>query len=230
MPSALLDAPRVGPAVPRPAVPGAAATPQRPAVRARRLPVSVAAVATLAVLESLGLLALGLTSLDGIFGTGVRPSGVLVAVTLLLLAGWVVLCAGGGASLVDGAGRTLITAVASGEIALLLVLAVASVLGADGVWLVAMGPLGALPVPALALLALGVPTAKLLLASAPSAVAWVAAGGRPRAPRATPVVAHPGLRVATLVCIGLALTGVALLGGPADGPTAPTTAAVVDAP
>ena len=52
--------------------------------------------------------------LDGVFGTGVRPDGLLVAVILTLLAGWVVLCAGGGASLVDGAGRQLIVAVACG--------------------------------------------------------------------------------------------------------------------
>ena len=220
MPSALLDAPRVVPASRAPlARPGAPAP-------LRRLPVPVGAVAVVAVLESLALLAIGLTSLDGVFGTGVRPDGLLVAVALLLLAGWVVLCAGGGASLVDGAGRTLVTAVAAGEIALLLVVTGAGLLGADGVWLVTFGPLGALPVPALTMLALGVPVLKLLLAGTPSATAWVAAGGRPRAPRPAPVVAHAGLRVATLACIGLALTAVALLGGPADTPAAPTTAAV----
>jgi hypothetical protein len=219
VPSALLDAPRIAPA-PAPAR----------AVVPARLPVPVALAATLAVLEALGLLALGLTSLDGVFGTGIRPDGVVVAVTLLLLAGWVVLCAGGGASLVDGAGRTMLVAVACGEIALLLVLALTTALGADGVVLVALGPLDALPVPALALLCLGIPTAKLLLATAPSAVAWVRAGGRPSAPRPAQTVEHRGLRVATLVCIGLALTGVALLSGPVGSPAAPTTAAVVDAP
>ena len=225
MPSALLDAPRVVPAVPHPAAAPAAA----PAGRAQRLPLPVAVVATLAVLESLGLLALGLTSLDGVFGTGIRPDGVLVAVTLLLLAGWVVLSAGGAASLVDGAGRQLLVAVASGEMVLLLVLTVAGVLGADGVWVLALGPLGALPVPALALLGLGVPTAKLLLATTPSAIAWVEAGGKSRTRRPAPVVEHRALRGLTLVCIGLALSGLALLGGPAD-PVPPATAAVVDAP
>jgi hypothetical protein len=190
----------------------------------------VAGAAVLALLEALALLACGLTGLDGLFGTGVRPSGVLVALTLFLLAGWVVLCAGGGASLVDGAGRQLIVAVACGEIALLLVLAVAGVLGGDGVWLVALGPMRALPVPALALLTLGVPTAKLLLATAPSAAAWVQAGGRPRAARPAVDGERRVLRVVTLACIGLALTGVALLGGPAGTPTGPSTAAVVDAP
>ncbi|CCH86395.1 conserved membrane protein of unknown function [Modestobacter italicus] len=200
-----------------------------PATRSpRRLPAPVAAAAALAVLQSLGLLALGLTSLDGVFGTGVRPDGLLVAVTLVLLAGWVVLCAGGGASLVDGAGRQLLVAVACGEIVLLLVLAVAGVLGADGVWVLALGPLRALPVPALALLTLGVPTAKLLLATAPSSAAWVAAGGRPRTPRPAVDGERRVLRGVTVACIGLALTGVAVLGGPAAPVAPPSTAAVVD--
>ena len=236
MPSALLDAPRVVPAVPSAAAavdpaPVRSAAPAVPTDGRRLpLPVPVVAAAALAVLESLGLLALGLTSLDGVFGTGVRPSGLLVAVTLLLLAGWVVLCAGGGAGLVDGAGRTLMVAVAVGEIVLLLVLGGIGLLGGDGVWLVVMGPLGALPVPALALLGLGVPTGKLLLAGAPSALAWVEAGGRARTPRPAPVVEHRALRGITVACIGLALTGVALFGGPADTATTPSTAAVVDAP
>jgi hypothetical protein len=235
VPSALLDAPRVVPAVPSAAAavdpaPVRSAAPTVPTDGRRPpLPVPVVAAAALAVLESLGLLALGLTSLDGVFGPGAGSDGMLVAVTLLLLAGWIVVCAGGGASLIDGAGRQLLVAVASGEIVLLLVLALAGVLGADGVWLVVLGPLGGLPVPALALLGLGVPTAKLLLATAPSAVAWVEAGGRPRARRAAPVVEHRALRGITVACIGLALTGVALFGGPADTATTPSTAAV-DAP
>jgi hypothetical protein len=236
VPSALLDAPRVVPAVPSAAAavdpaPVRSAAPTVPTDGRRPpLPVPVVAAAGIAVLESLGLLALGLTSLDGVFGAGARTNGMLVAVTLLLLAGWIVVCAGGGASLVDGAGRQLMIAVACGEIVLLLVLALAGVLGADGVWLVALGPLGALPVPALALLGLGVPTVKLLLATAPSAVAWVQAGGRPRVRRPAPVVEHRGLRGITVACIGLALTGVALFGGPADTASTPSTAAVVDAP
>jgi hypothetical protein len=193
------------------------------------VPVPVAAAAVLAVLQAVALLALGLTGLDGVFGTGGRPDGMVVAVSLLLLAGWVVLCAGGGACLLDGAGRRLLTAVACAEIALLLVVAVAGALGADGVWLVAFGRLGALPVPALALLALGVPTAKLLLAGSPSAIAWVQAGGRPRRVRPTPAVEHRLLRGLTVGCIGLALTAVALIGAPA-GPPTPSTAAVVVAP
>ena len=198
-----------------------------------RLPATVVAAALLAVLQALGLLALGLTSLDGVFGTGVRPDGLQVAVTLLLLAGWVVLCAGGGASVVDGVGRQLMVAVACGELVLLVVAIGAAALGGDGVLLVALGPLGALPVPALAVLTAGVPIAKLLLASAPSTVAWVRSGGRPAAVRAarTPRgIEHRALRGVTLACIGLALAGVALLGGPADTSTTPSTAAVVDGP
>src|SRR3954454_21540204 len=120
--------------------------------RRRRLPVTVGAAAGPAVLESVRLLALGLTSLDGVLGIGVRPNGVLVAVTLLLLAGWVVLGAAGGAALVDGAGRQLIVSVSCGEIVLLAVLAVAGVFGDDGVRQVVLGSFGALPLPALALL------------------------------------------------------------------------------
>ncbi|WP_299956260.1 hypothetical protein [uncultured Modestobacter sp.] len=219
MPTAVLDDVRTAPVAPLPA-----------AARPRRMPVTVAAAGLLAVCESLGLLAIGLTSLDGVFGVGVRPSGALVAGTLLLLAGWVVLAAGGGASLVDGAGRHLLVALACGEIVVLVVLVVAGLLGADGVWLVAVGPLGALPVPALALLALAVPTGKLLLAGAPSAGEWVRAGGRPRTVRTAPVVRHRALRGVTVACIGLALTGTALLGAPADPATSPSTVAVTEAP
>ena len=198
--------------------------------RPRRVPLTVAAAATLAVLQSVGLLALGLTGLETALGVGRRPDGALVAVTLLLLAGWVVLGAAGGAGLVDGAGRQLMVSVACGEIVLLVVLAVAGVAGADGIRSVVLGPLGALPVPALALLGLGLPTAKLLLATSPSAVAWVRAGGRPRAARPTPAVEHRSLRRVTVVCIGLALTGVALVGAPAGGTGTPSTVAVVEAP
>jgi hypothetical protein len=223
VPSALVDASRGAPLVAAPA------QVVRPVGPPTRLPTPVAAAAVLAVLQSLGLLAFGLTSLDGVVGTGTRPDGLLVALALLLLAGWVVLCAGGGASLVDGTGRRLVIAVACGEIVLLLVLGIAGVLGGDGVWLVALGPLGALPVPALALLTLGLPTMKLLLATAPSAAAWVATGGRPKAVRPATAVEHRALRGSTLACIGLVLTGVALLGGPAGSATSPDTAAVVDA-
>lgn len=208
MPSTVLDAPRVAVLPPV------------------RRPVPVLAAVVVAVAESLGLLAVGLSSLDRFFGTALRPSGPLVAGALLLLAGWVVLCAGGGVSLMDGAGRLLATSVACGEIALLLVLVLAGALGADGVWLVAVGPLGALPVPALALLGLAVPTTKLLLAGAPSSLAWVADGPRPRIRRPVAAPGRTVLRAVTVAVIGVALTGMALLGSPADPAHAPETAAV----
>ena len=216
MHSAVLDAPRV-PAEPAP----------RPArARARRVPLPVAAAGVLSVVESLGLLAFGLTGLGGVFAGGTRLSGPVVAGTLLLLAGWVVLSAGAGAALVDGAGRRLLVTVAVCEIGALLAVAVLGLLGPHGVRLVAVtGDVG-LPVPALALLALAVPTGKLLLAGAPTAEAWVAAGRRPRRVRRAPAAPeHRGLLIVTLACIGLALVGVAVLGAPAEGP-APTTAAV----
>jgi hypothetical protein len=214
VPSAVLDAPRL------PAAP--ALRPTRP----QRVPLPVAAAGVLSVVESLGLLAFGLTGLGSLFAGGARLSGPAMAGTLLVLAGWVVLSAGAGAVLVDGAGRRLLVCVAVAEIGAFLALAVFGLLGPDGVRLVAVTADVGLPVPALALLALAVPTGKLLLAGAPSAQAWVAAGGRPRAARRAPAAPqHRGLQVATLACIGLALAGVAVLGAPADGP-APTTAAV----
>ena len=217
MPSAVLDAPRTALA---PAQPARSAQ-----VAARRLPVTVVAAAALAVVEALGLLAFGLAGLDGLFGSGARPAGPLVAVTLLLLAGWVVACAGGGASLLDGAGRRLLVAVSLLEVVALLALGVAGVAGLESV---VVGPAGVLPVPALALLALAVPTGKLLLAGSPSAVAWVASGGRPAAPRPVRVVEHRVLRGVTVGCIGLALAGVAVLGAPAEPSSSPSTVAVTD--
>ncbi|WP_369131752.1 hypothetical protein [Modestobacter sp. I12A-02662] len=189
-----------------------------------RMPAPVLAVAGLSVVEALGLLAVGLTGLDGVLGTAIRPSGWLVAGTLLVLASWVVACAGGGASLLDGAGRGLLVGVAGAEIALVVVLFAAGLAGAQ----VGGVPAG-VPLPALALLALAVPTGKLLLAGAPSASAWLAAGGRPRPPRPAPGAQHRVLRGITVACIGLVLAGVAVVGAPAD-PVAPSTAAVTDAP
>ena len=218
MPSAVLDAPRTALA---PAQPARSAQ-----VAARRLPVTVVAAAALAVVEALGLLAFGLAGLDGLFGSGTRPAGSLIAVTLMLLAGWVVACAGGGASLLDGAGRRLLVAVSLLEVVALLALGVAGVVA--GLESVVVGPAGVLPVPALALLALAVPTGKLLLAGSPSAVAWVASGGRPAAPRPVRVVEHRVLRGVTVACIGLALAGVAVLGAPAEPSSSPSTVAVTD--
>jgi hypothetical protein len=190
----------------------------------------VAAAGLLAVVESLALLAVGLTSLDGIFGTGLRPDGGLVALTLLLLAAWVVLCAGGGASLVDGAGRLLLVAVSCGEIALFLVLTLAGVLGADGAWVVVAGPLGGLPVPALTLLALAVPITKLLLAGSAATTDWLAVGPRPRVRPPAQPLQHRVLRGVTVGLIGLALTTFSLVSSPADPVADPSSTAVDSAP
>jgi hypothetical protein len=212
------------------AAPAVAVPPARAAAARRRTPSAVAAAAVLAVVESLALLAVGLTSLDGIFGTGLRPDGALVALTLLLLAAWVVLCAGGGASLVDGAGRLLLVAVSCGEIALFLVLTLAGVLGAGGGWVVVAGPLGGLPVPALTLLALAVPITKLLLAGSTATTDWLAAGPRPRVRRPALPPRHRVLRGVTVGLIGLALTTFALVSPPADPVAGPTSTSVDGAP
>ena len=206
-------------------VPRVAARPPSPA-RPRRTPLPVAAAGVLAVVESLALLVVGLTSLDGVFGTGLRPGGGLVALTLGLLAAWVVLCAGGGATLVDGAGRGLLVAVSCGELALLLVLTAGGVLGVDGMWSVVVGPLGALPLPALTLLALAVPTTKLLLAGSPAATDWLAVGPHPKTARPALPPRHRLVRGVTVGVIGLALTTFTLVSDPVAAPAAPDTAAV----
>ena len=188
-----------------------------------RPPVAVLAAGALAVLEAVGLLALGLTSLDALWGGGLRPPGALVALTLLALAGWVVLAAAGGASLVDGAGNRLLCRVAVGELVLLAVLGVGGLLG-DGLRQVTVGGTTA-PITAVAVTAAVVPLAKLLLGTTPRATAWAATDRRPvRAPR--PPAAHRRARAVTVAVIGLALVTVCLTTEPA-GATA-STGTVVD--
>ena len=170
----------------------------------RRLPVTVVAAALIGVLEAVALLAMALTSVDGVLSSPTRPAGWIIGAGLLLLAGWIVLCAGSGAALVDGAGRTLLMGIAYAEMALvafLLVLATAMPIVTPG----------NIPVPALGLLALAVPVGKLLLASAPSARRWVAQGPRTRVRRADPVQTHRLLATVTLAVIGLSLAAVAAL-------------------
>jgi hypothetical protein len=186
----------------------------------RRPPAAVVAAACVGVAEAVALLAGGLTGLDGLLLSPLRPAGPVVAAVLLLLAGWVVLCAGGGMLLLDRAGRRVYTGVATAEVALvgaLMALALITPLF-DAL------PVG-LPLPALALLVLGLPVGKLLLAGAPSVVAWVAEGPRTPARRPEPAAAGPRTRVATLAVIGLTLVAVALTTpAPAAAPDAPTTA------
>jgi len=67
--------------------------------------------------------------------------------------------------------------------------------------------------------------AKLLLAGAPSVVAWVDQGPRAPAHRPEPPAAGPRTRVATLAVIGLALLSIALTTPvPGAAPDAPATA------
>ena len=181
----------------------------------RRLPMTVATAGLIGVLESVGLLSLALTSLDGLLSSPTRPVGWIVAAALLVFAAWIVLCAGSGAAVIDGAGRKLLIGVAYAE----LVLVAMCLVVVTGLSL----PLPVrLPLPALGLLALAVPVGKLLLANAPSAQRWVAAGPRTRPRRADPVQAHRMLATVTLGLIGLSLTAIAVLAPvPTDGPNAP---------
>ena len=193
--------------------------PARAAVEAapRRLPLTVAAAGLIGVLEAVGLLAMALTSLDGLLSSPTRPAGWIVAGGLLMLAGWIVLCAGSGAAVIDGAGRKLVQAVAYAELVLVAMgLVVATALP--------VATPGNIPLPVLGLMALAVPVGKLLLVGAPSARGWVAAGPRTRVRRADPVQTHRVLATVTLGLIGLSLAAVAVLAPvPTDGPNAPAS-------
>lgn len=184
MATSVLDAPLPAPAAGRPA----------------RWPATVLLLAGVSLLESVALLAVGLTGLDSVLTAVPRPPGPLVAGVLGGLAAWIVLCAAGGLAAVDGSGRRLPAGVACAEVALAGALPVVAT---------------ALPVPlplsppALALLVLAVPVGKLLLLSAPSAVAWAAAQP-PRQRTAATAVARPRLRLATVALIGVALTTLAV--------------------
>jgi hypothetical protein len=184
-----------------------------PRTAGSRLPVTVAAAAAVGVLEALGLLAVGLTGLDGLLLTAGRPPEVVVGAVLVLLAAWVVASAGGGATLVDGAGRRGFVALAHLE---LFAVAIAGI-GALVVPLPVPTPAG-LSLPALVLLALAVPVVKLLLAGAPSARAWIAAGPRIRERRPDPVARHRVVCALTVAAIGLALGAVAVGGPQPEGP------------
>ncbi|SET46228.1 hypothetical protein [Geodermatophilus poikilotrophus] len=185
----------------------------------RRPPVAVLAAAVVGVAEAVALLAGGLTGLDGLLLSPLRPAGPVVAVVLLLLAGWVVLCAGGGVLLLDRSGRRVYTAVATAEVALVGALVALALLTP----LFDTLPVG-LPLPALALLTLGLPVGKLLLAGAPSTVDWVAQGPRPAVRRPEPAAVGPRTRAVTLALIGLALLTVALTTPvPGAAPEAPAT-------
>jgi len=183
----------------------------------RRLPMTVASAGVIGVLEAVGLMSLALTHLDGLFSAANRPAGWIAATVLLVLAAWIVLAAGSGAALIDAAGRKLFLGVAYAElilVAMLLVVATALPVPVPG----------SLPLPLLGLLALAVPVGKLLLANAPTAQQWVAAGPRTRVRRADPVKAHRALATVTLGVIGLSLTAIAVLAPvQTSGPNAPAS-------
>lgn len=172
----------------------------------RRLPVTVLAAGLIGVLEAVGLLAAALTGLDDLLSSTTRPPGWVVAPGLLLLAAWIVFCAGSGAAIIEGSGRRLLRGVALAELVLV------GVLGVLGTATALFDGLPAtLPLPALLLLVAAVPVGKLLLADAPSAVRWVAAGPRTREPHPDPVAHHRVLATFTLAGIGLALAALAVL-------------------
>ena len=186
----------------------------------RRLPLPVVVAALVALLESVALLAAGLTGLDGVLTSPARPAGVVVALGLGLLATWIVLSAGGGAALLDASGNRLFRGVCFAEFALIGALLAAALTTGLFTGL-------AVPVPALALLALAIPAGKLLLVGTPAAIEWVAQGPRPREARPDPVARHRLLCIATLAAIGLTLGTVALVApaGTAHAPAASSASA-----
>ncbi|MCW2684311.1 MAG: conserved rane protein of unknown function [Blastococcus sp.] len=192
-------------AAPRVRVPARLVAPTSDAATTRRVPVTVVVAGLVGALESIGLLAVALTGVDGLLSTSVVPGWVAMG-GVFVLAAWVVLCAGAGAALIDGAGRTLLMGVAHAEIALVAALLVLATVSPA----VPEPPLH-LSVPAFGLLALTVPVGKLLLAGAPSARAWIATGPRVREDRRDPVHAHRLLATTTLGIIGISLGALAVL-------------------
>ena len=173
----------------------------------RWVPLTALAAGLLAVLQAVALLAVGLTQIDGVLSSPVRPPGLLIVGGLVALAGWIVLSAGGGATLVDGADRRLVVRTSAVE------LAVVAIAGAAAVVVPVPGSLTAgLPLPLLFAVAVSLPVAKLLLADSVSARRWVARGPRVRGRRGPdPVEGHRVLCTLTLGVIALGLGGLALL-------------------
>jgi hypothetical protein len=181
--------------------------------RRTRPPVTVIATVAVGLVESIALLAGALTGLDGVLSSPHRPGSAVVLLAVVTHAGWIVVCAAGAATLLDGIGHRLVTWVAYGELVLITVLFFVALFTPRAE--VPIPP--AVPLPAVALLVLAVPVGKLLLTGSPTAVAWVAEGPRPRERRADPTKTHRHLCAATLAAIGIALTAVSVVVAPADG-------------
>ncbi len=185
----------------------------------RRLPVTALLAGLIGIVEAIGLLAVALHALDGLL-TSSRTAGPVLALSLVGLAGWIVLAAGGGAAVVDGAGRRLLVGVAVAELGLVVLVGALAAVTPIPV------PMG-LPLSGLLLLAAAVPAGKLLLAGSPSTVTWLAGGPRAVERRPDPAAGHRVLATATLGVIGLTLGAVALLGPVEDsvrtGETASTS-------
>ena len=178
----------------------------------RRPPATVLVCGLIGILQGVGLLAASLTGVDGVLSSPARPSGLVLAAGLVVMAGWIVLCAGSGAALIDGTARRTVVAVALAEVALVGILSVVAVVTP----LLAVAPFG-LPMPVVALLALAVPVGKLLLVSAPPAQQWVAQGPRVRETRPDPVRVHRALATLTLGVIGAGLVALTVVAPVEDG-------------
>jgi hypothetical protein len=180
--------------------------------------VTVVVLAAGGLLQAVALVAVALTGLTGMLSAEHRAPDAVIAAVLVALAAWTVLSAAAGAAVLDGGGRRLLVGLGAGELVV-----VAGLLGVAATTPLLDGVTGDLPLPAPALLGLAVPLGRLLLAGAPSTVAWVEAGPLVRERRADPVLAHRRLCGATLAVIGIALGAVALLGPTAApaGPPAP---------
>ena len=176
-----------------------------PGTTYRHAPLPALLAGLTGIVQAIALLAVALHGLDAVLTAPSRPAGPAIALGLLGLAAWIVLAAAGGAAVIDGSGRRLLTGVAVAELGLVAAAAV----------LLPTTPL-ALPT-GLVVAAAAVPVAKLLLAGSPSAVAWVAAGPRPVERRPDPATTYRVLATVTLGLIGLALGAVALL-GPVENP------------
>ena len=193
-------------------VSAAVSSPRTDAPAFRRVPLTALGAGLVAIVEGVGLLAAALTGLDGVLSSPLRPAGPVLALGLIVLAGWIVLAAGSGAALLDGSGRRTYVGLAMAEIAMVGVLTVVAV----ATPLFAELPV-ALPLPALVLLAVALPVGKLLLVGAPNARQWVAQGPRVREARPDPVAAHRMLATLTLGIIGAGLVALTVLAPVADG-------------